>query len=142
MVVYFSSAEINNARDIRFRKYGHVVGQPRKRYLDNGKYMNYVTIGYSENGDVKYKTMAQGLWKLAENKQQMKRFEPVTTKQDVKIWNKNLEQQAYYGKFTLDNIRNKAQQISNKLSHQGRRGQISVAVRSWDDKRGEWRSKW
>jgi hypothetical protein len=102
----------------------------------NGDKIKHITLDFGN----KYMAVPQSAYERALQMQEEKKWEPLVTKQNVKYYNKNFKQMLYHGDFKLNDIKNKAQEMSNKLAEQGKRGSMSVAVRYFGTDRGAWRS--
>lgn len=132
----YKSKYIDKIRNIIFNEQPNIIGKPYKS-MYRGQLIKHITL---ERGKNKYMSVPQSAYRRAIKKQEEKKWEPLTQRQDVKLYNKNFKQLLFHGDFSLNEIRNKAQELSDKLAQEGKRGLISVGVRYYGTDRGAWRS--
>jgi hypothetical protein len=131
----YKSKYIDKIRNIIFKEQPNIIGRPYKR-LFNGERINHITLDLGRN---KYMSVPQSAYRRAQKKQEENKWKPLEEQQDIRLWNKNFKQLKYHGNFKLDEIRTKAQEMSNKLAQEGKQGVISTAVRYYGTDKGVWR---
>jgi hypothetical protein len=132
-------ADVDMVRRLIYRKGARVMGNTYKKYYYGDK-LNHQTLEWTENGKQRYLAVPKMAIVFAEKKQGLARFEPLTREQPVKLWGRDIKQKFYEGEYSIDEIRQHAQTVSNQMRDEGNNGVISVAVRNWGEDRGRWRS--
>jgi hypothetical protein len=132
----YKSKYIDRIRNIIFNEQPNIIGKPYKK-MYNGQKINHITLDLGRN---RYMSVPQSAYRRAVKKQEEKKWEPTAERQDVRYQHKNFNQYRFHGDFSLNQIREKVQGMSNKLAQEGKRGLISVAVRYLGNEKGAWRS--
>ena len=138
MKIKYKTKYINYLKNVLSGQHSALPNIYRKIF--EGNRIDHVTIEEIKNGKISYMSVPYSAYKLALRKQEENKFKPIQQMQDVKLYNKNFNQYLFNGRFTQEEIRKKAQEMSDDLAKQGKTGKISVAIRYYGTERGLWRS--
>ncbi|MFM7857661.1 MAG: hypothetical protein ACKO96_38500, partial [Flammeovirgaceae bacterium] len=132
---------VNKVRELIFDKDATELSRTSKRKY-KGVDINHKILEYrNERGRTAHMAVPVSAIKFASERGAFGKYEAIKTTEPVKMWNRNFQKWLYRGgDYTTDEIRQKAQQISDKFAQQGKQGVISVSVKNWGDERGVWRA--
>lgn len=134
--IKFPLRYINELRNFIHEYSPTILGKPYKA-IYRGQKIKHITLVYREGKREKYRRIPESAYKNAQLEKH--KWRPVHTNEQARLWNKPVAQDVYHGHFTANEIRQKTQEISNKLAQEGKQGLLSVAVRYYGADRGLWK---